>query len=166
MWLPGKRRLWKYYAIRKRSHNYGAFAPFFIGTEHSFAGPDTGRTLLVRHRTKNKTTQKVVYISGGEITHKNIFLRGPILVGLFSSDAGPKIKPPKRWFIFLVAKSPTKNIFLRGPILVGLFSSDTGPKIKPPKRWFIFLVAKSPTKIFFCGARYWSDSSRPTQDQK
>ena len=109
MWLPGKRRLWKYYVIRKRSHNYGAYAPFFIGIEHSFAGPDTGRTLLVRHRTKNKTT--------------------------------------KRWFISLVAKSPTKNIFLRGPILVGLFSSDTGPKIKPPKGGFYLWWP-------------WSDSNR------
>ena len=77
MWLPGKRRLWKYYVIRKRSHNYGAFAPFFIGSEHSFAGPDAGRTLLVRRRTKNKTTQKVVYIFGGEITHKKYFFAGP-----------------------------------------------------------------------------------------
>ena len=61
MWLPGKRRPWKYYAIRKRSHNYGAFAPFFIGTEHSFAGPDTGRTLLVRPvhiSVKQKIPQK------------------------------------------------------------------------------------------------------------
>ena len=59
--------------------------------KYFFVGPDTGRTLLVRHRTKNKTTKMVVYISGGEITHK---------------------------------------------------------------------------KYFFCGARYWPDSSRPTQDQK
>ena len=77
--------------------------------KYFFAGPDTGRTLLVRHRTKNKTT--------------------------------------KRWFLSLVAKSPTKNIFLRGPILVGLFSSDTGPKIKPPKGGFYFWWP-------------WSDSNR------
>ena len=116
MWLPGKRRLWKYYVIRKRSHNYGAFAPFFIGTEHSFAGPDAGRTLLVRRRTKNKTTQKVVYISGGEITHKKYFFAGPDAGRTLLVRRRTKNKTTKRWFIFLVAKSPTKNIFLRGPI--------------------------------------------------
>ena len=80
MWLPGKRRLWKYYVIRKRSHNYGAFAPFFIGIEY-------------------------------------FFLRGPILVGLFSSDTGPKIKPPTGGFYFWWPWSDSNRHSLQNLIL-------------------------------------------------
>ena len=66
-------------------------------------GPDTGRTLLVRHRTKNKTT--------------------------------------KRWFLSLVAKSPTKNIFFVGPDTGRTLLVRHRTKNKTTKRWFIFLVA-------------------------
>ena len=75
----------------------------------NFAGPDTGRTLLVRHRTKNKTTKMVVYISGGEITHKNIFLWGPI-------------------------NHPQNFAILRGPMLVGFFLVRPWPNKKHAKR--------------------------------
>ena len=62
-----------------------------------------------RHRTKNKTTKMVVYISGVKSPTKNIFLWGPI-------------------------NHPQNFAILRGPILVGLFSSDTGPNKKHAKR--------------------------------
>ena len=70
-----------------------------------------------------------------------------MLVGLFSSDTGPKIKPPTGGFYLWWQNHPQKIFFLRGPMLVGLFSSDTGPKIKPPTGGFYFWWP-------------WSDSNR------
>ena len=115
MWLPGKRRLWKYYVIRKRSHNYGAFAPFFLLAQNIvLRGPMLVGLFSSDTGPKIKPPKGGLYFWWRNHPQK-IFLRGPILVGLFSSDTGPKIKPPKRWFLSLVAKSPTKNIFFAGP---------------------------------------------------